>query len=168
MAGPWSNDARLTQSQHRALVSRPPIQFRGRTGGPCSSLIVPAIATSCRTLLRRKCGTGKTGRRFLFEAHSAPPALRARRMDQSGRPEVDNESWNNIIIPGSWPYHGHPDDKPHPWFTDDFDLPRMGCGIKRPQVTQHQGRSSGQLEVSTLSRPKLRPEIDFIATPEFV
>jgi hypothetical protein len=53
-------------------------------------------------------------------------------------------SWNNIIIPGSWPYHGHPDDKPHPWFTNDFGLPRMGCGIKRPQVTQHQGRSESE------------------------
>src|SRR5258706_14904871 len=53
-------------------------------------------------------------------------------------------SWNNIIIPGSWPYYGHPDDKPHPWFTNDFGLPRMGCGIKRPHVTQHQGRSESE------------------------
>src|SRR5258708_17716391 len=52
-------------------------------------------------------------------------------------------SWNNIIIPGSWPYYG-PDDKPHPWFTNDFGLSRMGCGIKRPQVTQHQGRSESE------------------------
>src|ERR1700737_4306511 len=52
-------------------------------------------------------------------------------------------SWNNIIIPGSWPYHG-PDDKPHPWFTNEFGLPRMGCGIKRPRVTQHQGRSESE------------------------
>src|SRR5258707_9022677 len=32
-------------------------------------------------------------------------------------------SWNNIRIPGSWPYHhGHPDDKPRPWVTNDFGL----------------------------------------------
>ena len=53
-------------------------------------------------------------------------------------------SWNNIIIPRSWAYHGHPDDKPHPWFTNDLGLPRMGCGTKRPQVTQHQGRSESE------------------------
>jgi len=134
------------QRQHRALVSRPPIQFRGRTGGPCSSLIVPAIATSCRTLLTRKCGTGKTGQRFLLSpiAHHRhygravwidPVVLRAITI-----------SWNNIGIPvRSWPYYGHPDDKqPHRWFTNDFGLPRMGCGTKRPQVTQHQGRSESK------------------------
>src|SRR6202040_1885364 len=53
-------------------------------------------------------------------------------------------SWNNIIIPGSWPYYWHRDDKPHPWFTNDFGLLRMGSGIKRPQVTQHQGRSESE------------------------
>jgi hypothetical protein len=132
------------QRQHRALVSRPPIQFRGRTCGPCSSLIVPAIATSCRTLLTRKCGTGKTGQRFLLSpiAHHRhygravwidPVVLRAITI-----------SWNNIGIPvRSWPYYGH-HDKPHPWFTNDFGLPRMGCGTKRPQVTQHQGRSESE------------------------
>jgi hypothetical protein len=140
---------RMTQSghqpqrQHRALVSRPPVQFSGRTGGPCSSLIVPSIATLCRTLLTRKCGTGKTGRRFLLSPIAYhrhywravwidPVVLRAITI-----------SWNNIGIPvRSLPYYGLPDDKqPRRWFTNDFGLPRMGCGTKRPQVTQHQGRS---------------------------
>ena len=44
-------------------------------------------------------------------------------------------SWNNIVIPRSWPYHGHVDDEPLPWFTNDF-----GCSTRRPQVAQHQGR----------------------------
>src|SRR5438874_13451811 len=52
-------------------------------------------------------------------------------------------SWNNIRIPVR-PFHGHPDDKPHPWFTNDFGLPRMGCCTKRPQVTQHQARSESE------------------------
>jgi len=132
------------QRQHRALVSRPPIQFRGRTGGPCSSLIVPAIATSCRTLLRRrKCGAGKTGHRFLLRpiAHHRhygravwidPVVLRAITI-----------SWNNIGIPVR-PSHGHPDDKPHPWFTNNVGIPRMGCDTQRPQVTQHQRRSESE------------------------
>src|ERR1700692_1490560 len=52
-------------------------------------------------------------------------------------------SRNNIGIPvRSWPYY--PDDKPLPWFTNDFGLPRMGCSTKRPQVTQHQGRSESE------------------------
>jgi hypothetical protein len=50
-------------------------------------------------------------------------------------------SWNNIRIPVR---HGHPDDKPHPWFTNNFGIPRMGCDTKRPQVTQHQGRSESE------------------------
>jgi len=53
------------------------------------------------------------------------------RMDRSGRPEGDNdivEQYKNPVRP----FHGHPDDKPHPWFTNDFGLPRMGCGTKRP------------------------------------
>src|SRR5258708_8664035 len=54
-------------------------------------------------------------------------------------------SWNNIVIPvRSWPYHGHPDDRPFPWFTNDFGLLRMRCDTKRPQVTQHQGRSESE------------------------
>ena len=52
-------------------------------------------------------------------------------------------SWNNIRIPVR-PFHGHPDDKPHPWFANDFGLPRMGCCTKRPQVTQHQGRDESE------------------------
>src|SRR5258707_2710380 len=52
-------------------------------------------------------------------------------------------SWNNIRIPVR-PYHGHPDDKPRPWFTNDFGLLRMCCATKRPQVTQHQGRSESE------------------------
>ena len=118
------------------------LQFRGRTGGPCSRLIFPAIATSCRTLLRRKCGTGKTGQRFLLSpiAHHRhygravwidPVVLRA-----------ISVSRNNIGIPvRSW----HRDDKPHPWwFTNGFGLPRMGWGTKRAEVTQHQGRSESE------------------------
>src|SRR5260370_30455313 len=95
-------------------------------------------------LVRMECGYLKKGQRFLLSpiAHHRyygravwidPVVLRSITI-----------SWNNIIIPGSWPYHGHPDDKPHPWFTNDFGLPRMGCGIKRPQVTQHQGRSASE------------------------
>src|SRR5215472_6513431 len=49
-------------------------------------------------------------------------------------------SWNNIIIPRSGPYHGHPDDKPLPWLTNDFGLLRMSYATKRPWVTQDQGR----------------------------
>jgi len=51
--------------------------------------------------------------------------------------------WNNIIIPVR-PYHGR-DDKPLPWwFTDDSGRPRLSCATKRPQATQHQGRSESQ------------------------
>src|SRR5258707_7591490 len=54
-------------------------------------------------------------------------------------------SWNNIVIPvRSCPYHGHPDDRPFPWFTNDFSLLRMRCDTQRPQVTQHQGRSESE------------------------
>jgi hypothetical protein len=53
-------------------------------------------------------------------------------------------SWNNIIIPRSWPHHGHPDEKPLSWFTNDFGLLRTGCGTKRPRVAQHQGRSESE------------------------
>src|SRR5277367_1868723 len=127
--------------KHRLRQIRSSATFRGRTGGPFSSLIVPAIPTSCRTLLTRKCGTGKTGQRFLLRpiAHHRhygqpvgidPVVLRAITI-----------SWNNIGIPvRSW----HPDDKPHPRFMNDFGLPRMGCGTKRHQVTQHQGRSESE------------------------
>src|SRR5258707_10715834 len=52
-------------------------------------------------------------------------------------------SWNNIRIPVR-PFHGHPDDKPHPWLTNNFGIPRMGCDTKRPQVTQLQGRSESE------------------------
>jgi hypothetical protein len=53
-------------------------------------------------------------------------------------------SWNNIVIPvRSCLYHGHPDDRPLPWFTNDFGLLRMGCDAKRSQVT-HQGRSESE------------------------
>jgi hypothetical protein len=54
-------------------------------------------------------------------------------------------SWNNIIIPRSWCHHGQPaDEKPLPWFANDFSLPRLGCCSKGPQVTQHQGRSKSE------------------------
>src|SRR5882757_2280554 len=54
-------------------------------------------------------------------------------------------SWNNIVIPvRSCPYHGHPDDRPFPWLTNDFGLLRMRCNTKCPQVTQHQGRSDSE------------------------
>lgn len=49
-------------------------------------------------------------------------------------------SWNNIIIPRSWPYHRHPDNNP-PWFMNDLCLPRPGFSTRRPEVTQRQGRS---------------------------
>src|SRR5262245_38368843 len=53
--------------------------------------------------------------------------------------------WNNIVIPvRSRLYHGHPDDRPFAWFTNDIGLLRMGCDTKRPQVTQHQGRSESE------------------------
>ena len=46
-------------------------------------------------------------------------------------------SWNYIVIPvGSWPYDGHPDEGPFPWFTNDLGRLRMHCGTKRAQVTQ--------------------------------
>jgi hypothetical protein len=50
-------------------------------------------------------------------------------------------SWNDIRIPVR---HRHPDDKPRPWFTNDFGILRMGWGTQRPQVTQHQGRSESE------------------------
>src|SRR5258707_6989625 len=54
-------------------------------------------------------------------------------------------SWNNIVIPvRSCPYPGHPDDNPLPWFANDFGLLRMRCDTKRPQVTQHPGRSESE------------------------
>jgi hypothetical protein len=93
--------------------------------------------------LRRKCGTGKTGRRFLLSpvAHHRhdgravwidPVVLRAITI-----------SWNNIGIPvRSWPYNR--DDQPLPRFTNDFGLPCMGCGTERPQVAQHQRRSESE------------------------
>src|SRR5437868_9947510 len=51
-------------------------------------------------------------------------------------------SWNNIVIPvRSCPYHGHPDDRPFRWFTNDFGLLRMRCATKGAQVTpQDEGR----------------------------
>src|SRR5215471_8995364 len=50
-------------------------------------------------------------------------------------------SWNDIRIPvRSW----RRDDKPDPWFMNDFGRPRMRCGTERPQVTQHQGRSESE------------------------
>src|ERR1700731_2112938 len=52
-------------------------------------------------------------------------------------------SWNNVRIPVR-PFHGHPDEKPLPWLTNNFGIPRMGCGTKRPQVTQHLGRSESE------------------------
>ena len=46
-------------------------------------------------------------------------------------------SRNNIVIPvRSCPYHGHPDDRPFPWFTNDIGLLRIRRGTKRAQVTQ--------------------------------
>ena len=52
-------------------------------------------------------------------------------------------SWNDIVIPVR-PYHGR-DDKPLPWwFTNDFGRPRLRYASKRPQTTQHQGRSESQ------------------------
>ena len=53
-------------------------------------------------------------------------------------------SWNNIIIPRRLSYHGHRDDKPLPWFTNDLGFPRLGCSTRRPQITQHQGRSESE------------------------
>src|SRR5258707_1286631 len=52
-------------------------------------------------------------------------------------------SWNNIRIPVR-PFHGHPDNEPHPWFTNDFSLPCVGCGGRGPKVTQHQCRSESE------------------------
>src|SRR5262249_43342478 len=39
-----------------------------------------------------------------------------------------------------WPYHGHPDDLPFPWFTNGFRLLSMRCGTERTQATQAHGR----------------------------
>jgi hypothetical protein len=51
-------------------------------------------------------------------------------------------SWNNIVVPvGSWPYDGHPDDGPFPWFTNASGRLRLRCGTKRAQAAQDQGRS---------------------------
>ena len=54
-------------------------------------------------------------------------------------------SWNNIVIPvGSCLKHGHPGERPFPWFTNDLGLLRMCYDTKRPKVTQHQGRSESE------------------------
>jgi hypothetical protein len=54
-------------------------------------------------------------------------------------------SWNNIVVPvRRCRYHGHPDDRPLPWFTNDFGALRMRCDTKRPQITQYQGRSESE------------------------
>jgi len=50
-------------------------------------------------------------------------------------------SWNNIIIPVRSRPHGHPDERPFPWLTNDLGILGMRCGTKRAQVTQDQGRS---------------------------
>src|SRR5215813_1716151 len=50
-------------------------------------------------------------------------------------------SRNNIVIPVGSCVHGHPDERPFRWFTNDFGLLRMRCRNKRAQVTQDQGRS---------------------------
>jgi hypothetical protein len=118
-----------------AVVSRRPIQFRARTvtrrsphpqecnlprRGCCSPIRPPPIDTHHRHY----------GRAVWID----PVVLGAITI-----------SWNNIRVPvRCWPCHGHRDDKPHPWFTNDFGLPRMGCGIKRPQASQHQGRSESE------------------------
>src|ERR1700731_1761753 len=78
------------QRQHRALVSRPPVQFSGRTGGPCSSLIVPAIAT-WSNVASEEMWYRQNRAAFPLEPHSSPSALRAGRMDRSGRPEGGND-----------------------------------------------------------------------------
>jgi hypothetical protein len=52
-------------------------------------------------------------------------------------------SWNDIRIPVR-SFHGHPDDKPLSWFTNNFGILRMSCDTRRSQVTQHQGRSESE------------------------
>src|SRR6202022_2939379 len=43
-------------------------------------------------------------------------------------------SWNNIIIPGSGPYYGTPDDKPHPGFTTDFASRAGAAALNVPRL----------------------------------
>ncbi len=54
-------------------------------------------------------------------------------------------SWNNIVIPvRSCLYHGHPDDRPFPWLTNDLGVLRMRCDTKYPRVAHHQGGSESE------------------------
>ena len=73
---------------------------------------------------------------FPLEAHSAPPVLRAGRMDRSGRPEGDNDLVEQYRNPSKelallW----HPDGKPHPWFTNDFAVRAWAAALNVPTVT---------------------------------
>src|SRR5689334_5063941 len=43
-------------------------------------------------------------------------------------------AWNDVIIPRSWPDHGHPDDNPR-WVANDSCRPRLRNGTQRPQAT---------------------------------
>ena len=80
-------------------------------------------------------------------------------------------SWNNIGIPiGSWPYDGHPDDGPFPWFTNDLGGLRMRCGTERADITQDQGRSQSYdryPHASTSSHIRLGHNSDIPARFEF-
>jgi hypothetical protein len=66
-------------------------------------------------------------------------------------------SWNNIIVPRSWPYYGHRDNNP-PWFMNDLCLPRPGFSTRRPEVTQQQGRSESARDGHYLHASASLPE----------
>jgi hypothetical protein len=93
-----------------------------------------------------------------------PPLIEAPRRHQGRAVWIDpvvfraiTISRNNIIIPRSWPYHGHPDKNP-PWFMNDLCLPRPGFSTRRPEVTQHQGRSESARDGHYLHASASLPE----------
>jgi hypothetical protein len=88
-SGPFlTQSGHQPQRQHRALVSRPPRQNRWslqQLDSPRNRNVVSNVAKEEEMRYRQNRAA------FPLEAHSAPPALRAGRMDRSGRPEGDND-----------------------------------------------------------------------------
>jgi hypothetical protein len=94
----WTQSGHQPQRQHRALVSRPPIQFPRQNRWSLQQLDSPRDRNVVSNVAKEEMRYRQNRAAFPLEAHSAPPALRAGRMDRSGRPEVDNdivEQYNN-------------------------------------------------------------------------
>jgi hypothetical protein len=84
---------------------------------------------------------------------------------------VDNESeqWSKAVdkfVEANDRFKSLPKDRPDKKAAWEAVRQAMLALAEAGTPIGHRSRSSGQLEVSTLSRP--RPEIDLITTPEFV